>query len=133
MDNPSNSDRSDFSLRAFSHADEQAGGRRDPVETAGFLHEVGKLRKLYVDSVIFANPYWDIILTLFIADHDGRSVSRKTLAAANNISDVRCAGLAIELADRGLIVRPRPEDRYIAISANRRQRMEAFLRSVDRR
>lgn len=106
----------------------------DPAKLASFLHQAGKLCRLYIDD-LFANPGWDIMLTLFLGDHDGVSVSRASLAAGNRLNEAECQSLLDRLEAKGFVACPEPAEgkaQQIELTANGRERMRAFLRSAAR-
>lgn len=107
----------------------------DPAKLASFLHQAGKLCRLYVDPELFANPAWDIMLTLYLGEHDGVTVSRASLAAGNRLSDDECDAFLDRLETRRFVTRSKHvegQPQQIRLSKNGRQRMQAFLRSAAR-
>lgn len=119
----------------YGNEDDAAPAVGDPAKLASFLHQAGKLARLYVDPTAFANPAWDIMLTLYLGDHDDIPVSRASLAAGNRLSESECNAMLETLETKRLVDCPEPAEgqpKRAVLTENGRERMRAFLRSAAR-
>lgn len=99
-------------------------------------HEIEKLRRLYVDNALVANPRWDILLSLYVGKRDGAGVPMTSLAAANRIGEDNCDRFVEELVEAGLAGLAAPQSPggspVVVLSDRGTERMDAFLRSCGR-
>jgi len=81
---------------------------------------------------IFAEPAWDMLLDLFIQEHQGRAVSTHSLCIAAAVPPTTALRRIGKLVDAGLVSRrPSAQDNrviHVQLTANGRAEMELYLR-----
>ena len=94
-----------------------------------------KRAAIFGNADLFGEPAWDILLDLFIADGEGKSVSVSSAcigSAAPATTGLRWLGV---LADEGLILRePDPEDHrrvLVRLTSKGKQGMQRFFEAVE--
>lgn len=91
-------------------------------------------RTQHFDGSIFADPAWDILLSLMLARSEGRVESANTLAAATNVPDSTAKRWIRAMTSLGLLVRsddPLDSRRsLLSLSDETTARMQAYLRAV---
>lgn len=105
-----------------------------PVERARIIYRNRRLRNRHFDDDLFAEPSWDILLDLFIADEAGESISVSSAcigSAAPHATALRHLGL---MQRKGLVERSaHPHDRrcqQVNITATAAASMHDLLGSL---
>lgn len=116
---------------------EKNGSARPPgslLELTRFLIKFRRSRGLYFGADLFADPAWDMLLDLFVAEEEGRKVSIKSLCIGSEVPPTTALRWIKLLIDRGVLERQAdPKDRrrhWIALTAGARERMRALLFSM---
>lgn len=122
------------SFRQSSHAI-----RVDPTERAELarrVHEIIQFRARRSDFFpedMFADPAWDILLELALAEHSQVRVTVSNLCVGTRVPQTTAIRWLKHLTDLGLVVRrddPLDARRtYVELSADASARMRAFLRA----
>lgn len=108
------------------------------LEAAKHEYKARRQREAIFGPGMFADPSWDLLLDLFIADIEGRSVSVSSACVAAAVPATTALRHVCHLVDKGLLVRsPHPEDRrctYIGLTGEAKaQMMEYFSQSLARK
>lgn len=90
-----------------------------------------RMRRDYLDSDLFADPAWDMLLDLTAARLEGRPVSVSSLCLASGVAPTTALRWIGMLEGRGLITRePAPDDRrkvFISLTDAATEAMERYL------
>lgn len=104
----------------------------DEVETARRVLRARRLRERLLRADLFADPAWDMLLDLFVAEADGREVCVSSLCIAAAVPATTALRWIDTLESRGLIARrPDPYDKrriMIDLRSEARQMIGASLR-----
>lgn len=130
-----NSARGSDAPSLFDSAPEPSRQPDEPQTLALQLHELGRLRRIYVESRMFENPAWNIMLSLYIGHGKGYPVSLASLCAANQLQPPECETHVGALVERGFVSRESRAtgSELVALSERGLQRMDSFLQSALRR
>ncbi|MCK8456714.1 MULTISPECIES: winged helix DNA-binding protein [Sphingomonas] len=101
------------------------------VQVARRLYEVRQLRDTLLGGTLFSEPAWDILLDLFISDHEGRRLSVSAVCiGARSPSATALRYLSI-LQDAGLVERTRDERdgrrSHVQLTVSGQRRMATLL------
>jgi DNA-binding MarR family transcriptional regulator len=77
----------------------------DPVDRARRIVAVRRLRDQVFGKDLFGEPSWDILLTLFVANEEGRNICVKNLCADAAVPSTTALRWMMTLLERGLLVR----------------------------
>jgi hypothetical protein len=99
-----------------------------------YLQTINKLRDIYIDSSVFKNPVWDAFLTLYARLLADEPVTLASLCTGTRVAPDDCAAAVECLRDAGLVepAADGEEPQPLALTAQGKQRMGAFLRSASR-
>lgn len=102
----------------FLRRDETAGSTGTPrdrsrrafadIDTAMFVGRIQRMRALrvrYVSKDMFADPAWDMMLDLYKAHLEGRTISVSSACIAANVPPTTALRYLTQLCDRDLVVR----------------------------
>jgi hypothetical protein len=91
-------------------------------------------RDRYFDPLLFSNPAWDVLLSLFIAREEGRRVSIVDGCIAAAVPPTTTLRWLAFLQQQGLVIESRdgdePELKYVALSDQAGQAVDAYLSSL---
>jgi hypothetical protein len=104
---------------------------------ASTIRELIKLRRLrdqYFESDLFADPGWDILLDLFAAKLEGKSVSVSSLCIAAAVPPTTALRWITTMTEHGTLVRRQdPNDArrvFIELSAESEERLRSYFRDI---
>lgn len=101
------------------------------VQIAKNLYRARRLRDRFFVSEFFGEPAWDILLDLYFARQDGRTVTTSSACLAGRTSQTSGLRWLKKLADAGLVERMScPDDHrklYVALSEEAAARMGGLL------
>ncbi len=80
------------------------GGSRN-LDWAKRAYEARRFRKMHIDDQVFGEPAWDILLELYIAFHECRTVSTKVATLASDAPHATAHRNIIMLENLGLVNR----------------------------
>jgi hypothetical protein len=108
------------------------------LEAAKHEYRMRRQRETIFGPGMFADPSWDLLLDLFIAEAESRRVSVSSACVAAAVPATTALRHVCHLVDKGLLVRsPHPEDRrctYISLTGlAKAQMMEYFSQSLARK
>jgi hypothetical protein len=130
------------SARAYLDQAEQLLSKPGPFENAGMnsvqiaknLYRARRLRGRFFMPEIFGEPAWDILLDLYIARQEGRTVTTSSACLAGNTSQTSGLRWLKKLADAGLVERKScPDDHrllYVSLSDEAEARMRDLLSGI---
>lgn len=111
-----------------------ASQRSQHVDIARRLYRQRRLRIRFFASSLFAEPIWDMLLALFIADSEARDVSVSSACIAADVPATTALRYAQWLVDQGLAKRqPHPSDgrsTLLRISGAGRTAMTGYLDAI---
>lgn len=94
-----------------------------------------RMREHHFASDLFADPAWDMMLDLYAAHYERRTVSVSSLCIAAAVPATTALRWIKTLTDEGLFVRaPDPHDGrriYIFLSDDSRQRLDEYFDNID--
>ncbi|MEM8694958.1 MAG: hypothetical protein AAGE05_02930 [Pseudomonadota bacterium] len=115
------------------HAGSKASSQ---VELARYVSNLNQLRDIYIDSSLFRNPPWEILLTLYIKRQDGLRVTLTSLCASTRLCEADCAKTIEKMAEAGLVKLLQSATGQggpaVDLTDQGAQRMDAFLLSARR-
>jgi hypothetical protein len=104
------------------------------LEAARRLYDSRRLRDRIFGSDLFADPAWDILLDLFIAQREDRKVTISSACAAASAPTSTAARHIAHLVQKRLVVRvSREEDArssYLALSASADRKLSQLFREM---
>lgn len=104
------------------------------LEAAKHEYRARRQREAIFGPGMFADPSWDLLLDLFIADIEGRSVSISSACVAAAVPATTALRHVCHLVDKGLLVRsPHPEDRrctYIGLTGEAKAQMIEYFSQI---
>ena len=104
------------------------------VETARSLYDQRRLRARYFTDGLFAEPTWDMLLDLFIADCERRRISVKSVCIGAHVPTTTALRHLQWLQDHGLVERLRhPRDArstHVRLTAHALSAMETYLAQI---
>ena len=106
----------------------------DLVAFARQLLRERRLRERFFDPKLFADPVWDLLLDLFVADQEQRDISISSASIAANVASTTALRYIAHMVEVGMLVRRAdPADHrrvLVALHPNTSARVEAYLMSV---
>ncbi len=114
------------------------GGRTDPddllLETARALYRERRLRARHFAGSLFAEPMWDMLLDLFIADCERRRVTVKSVCIGANVPTTTAMRHLRWLHEQGLVERlNHPRDArstHVRLTAEAITAMQNYLTEI---
>ncbi len=101
------------------------------VQMAKRLYEMRQLRHEVLGEALFSEPAWDILLDLFISDHEGRQLSVSAVCIGARSPSATALRYLAMLQDAGLVERTRDERdgrrSHVQLTAQGRRRMAMLL------
>ena len=117
-----------------------APSRPDNTPTAAKVRELIKLRRLrdqHFPPDLFADPAWDILLDLYAANLEGKSVSVSSLCIAAAVPPTTALRWITSMTEHGALVRKQdPQDArrvFIALSSDSEERLTAYFATTTAR
>ena len=111
-----------------------APARYDPTPKAAKVRELIKLRRLrdqHFPPDLFADPAWDILLDLYAANLEGKSVSVSSLCIAAAVPPTTALRWITTMTEHGVLVRKQdPQDArrvFIGLSLDSEERLTAYF------
>lgn len=105
-----------------------------PSDTARRLIEERRLRRRFMSADLFHEPAWDMLLALYLAQHEGRVMNVKTLVAAADAPVTTSQRWIDHLGKLGLVTRVvDPIDRRrieVSLSESGLKALEGYLAAV---
>ncbi len=105
-----------------------------PVKIAKRLYKARRTRSHFFAPGMFGEPAWDLLLDLYVARHEGRSVTTSSACLAGSTSQTTGLRWLKKLADAGLVERRAcPDDHrllYVSLSEEGAARMGNLLRRI---
>ncbi|PZO73481.1 MAG: hypothetical protein DI640_10600 [Sphingomonas taxi] len=114
-------------------ADPPSGGVASPalVEVAKRLYTVRKVRDELLGEALFSEPAWDILLDLFISDHERRQFSVSAVCIGARAPSATALRYLTMLQDADLVERTRDERdgrrSHVRLTVLGRRRMASLL------
>ena len=114
-------------------ADPPSGGVSSPalVEVAKRLYTVRKVRDELLGEALFSEPAWDILLDLFISDHERRQLSVSAVCIGARAPSATALRYLTMLQDADLVERTRDERdgrrSHVRLTVLGRRRMASLL------
>jgi Winged helix DNA-binding domain len=104
------------------------------LDTARALYRERRLRARYFAGSLFAEPTWDMLLDLFIADCERRRVTLKSVCIGSNVPTTTAMRHLRWLHEQGLVERlSHPSDArssQVRLTAKALTAMEAYLTEI---
>lgn len=101
------------------------------VQIAKRLYEVRQMRDEVLGEALFSEPSWDILLDLFISDHEGRQLSVSAVCIGARAPSATALRYLTMLQDAGLVERTRDERdgrrSHVQLTSSGRRRMGLLL------
>ena len=101
------------------------------VQMAKRLYDVRQMRDDVLGEALFSEPSWDILLDLFISDHEGRQLSVSAVCIGARSPSATALRYLAMLQDAGLVERTRDERdgrrSHVQLTAQGRRRMATLL------
>jgi DNA-binding MarR family transcriptional regulator len=98
------------------------------------LIKLRRLREQHFDADLFADPAWDILLDLFAAQLEGKSVSVSSLCIAASVPPTTALRWITSMTEHGALVRKQdPNDArrvFIALSADSEAKLRAYFADI---
>jgi len=106
------------------------------VEIAKRLYDMRKVRDQLLGDTLFSEPAWDILLDLFISDHEARQLSVSAVCIGARAPSATALRYLTMLQDAGLVERTRDERdgrrSHVQLTILGRRRMAGLLgRMID--
>ncbi len=133
----------EFSMRAdqvyTDHSEDHRNGVasppvREPITVCRRLLEERRLRRRHLPADLFHEPAWDMLLALYVADHERRIMNVKTLVGSADAPVTTSQRWIDHLAKLGLIDRVTdPIDRRrieVSLSDSGRKAIEGYLAAI---
>jgi predicted transcriptional regulator len=113
---------------------ERAGADLILLDTARALYRERRLRARYFAGSLFAEPTWDMLLDLFIADRERRRVTVKSVCIGSNVPTTTAMRHLRWLHEQGLVERlNHPRDArstHVRLTEKAITAMEAYLTEI---
>jgi DNA-binding MarR family transcriptional regulator len=107
---------------------------REPITVCRRLLEERRLRRRHLPADLFHEPAWDMLLALYVADHERRIMNVKTLVGSADAPVTTSQRWIDHLAKLGLIDRVTdPIDRRrieVSLSDSGRKAIEGYLAAI---
>ena len=104
------------------------------LETAKHLYQQRRLRARYFSGSLFAEPMWDMLLDLFIADCERRRITVKSVCIGANVPTTTALRNLRWLHEQDLVERlSHPSDdrsTHVRLSAKAITAMEGYLTEI---
>ena len=104
------------------------------LETARALYRERRLRARYFPGSLFAEPTWDMLLDLFIADCERRKITVKSVCIGANVPTTTAMRHLKWLHEQGLVERlSHPRDArstHVRLTASAITAMEHYLTEI---
>lgn len=118
--------------RALPHSPQ--GFPRGRADLAREIIRQRRLRSDFLPAPLFAEPAWDMLLDLYAAHHEGKSVCVSSLCIAANVPSTTALRCIETMTEHGCLVRERdPGDGrriFIALSETARAGIDAWLDAI---
>lgn len=101
------------------------------MQMAKRLYDVRQMRDEVLGEALFSEPSWDILLDLFISDHEGRQLSVSAVCIGARSPSATALRYLAMLQDAGLVERTRDERdgrrSHVRLTVQGRRRMGVLL------
>jgi DNA-binding MarR family transcriptional regulator len=123
-------------LKAPSSCGEEGAYRQEALSVAAIArlrYKQRRLRSRYFGDGLFRDPAWDILLDLFVAEHEGKKISVSSASGAAGLSTASGLRWLAKLEEQGLIIRVRAHSDartiHVELTHEAREKMISLLTS----